>query len=969
MGAKPIPAPVVHAGPGAPLCFLNGMRQLLERALDIQQRYWSATAQVYAAAVARDLEYVVRTHPALSVSRPMGWFASAVGCLSKLGADDSLLRPLAAAFSREQNTPRRWTPATVDRWARAMAGACQHGRPGFLAVARMAIANPGADLVTALQARARRGSETWLNDLMARGVVTQRVAHGLSAPREHFVPELEDVAAVTRRFRPSLAMVAALAEAGAFDEGRRRVAQLAPRRQAPALGWLALYAHRRGHARLFRSLLASVGVDGHRDSVSSVVALDAARRADFDEADRWVRSVQGTTARAAAAARVGLLVDAMWDERRARGYLRRAFDCATPSPEAWALTARVVAVRSPKKAPEGIARAVAALEQRRRHYKAPRVEPPLRPEPSSAGLVLREALGLWERTRRSRVLERLGPMWACELKAQPQLLEPLLTQTSPEHIRRLVNVFPQNLRPAVGPALEARATRAEALALDAGQALAGIHQDAPANADAMAVLGALLGPAWSGRPAGGPLRVAFDEGASLAPGSKATSRLLARSARRWVEDGMVPAASPDQQQRGEAGLRILVNLRGTREKELLGGWVEDGPEGPMQGALVDALVKLWPRKALALLWERFLGLSDGGAAALKRFELLEAMSVAEKGFGRAWSTVQKRLIERGVADPARWWDALARGWWRRYGRPMPVPGVRVLANRVMRSPEATLEDFVTLGPPAGMRSPLRVAAALADSQDELIRWLCLSESAIPGRSQQWVWWRELLEAAQKVPSVNAPELDEMAAALGKKNHEGRRWMLPRLGFETPVELETGILRLLDARRDVLAYLTAADSVPCCLTVSGRPLDWQAHRMALLWRDPLSMVFQLEQQISGQRAATGFVFGSLGWSARRPVVLLNGVYLKRSKAALRVEVLRAIEEKWARPLGVEGVGIAALHGGAGPLPEDYQRRDVRVRRACGLAGPLDLYDDTGLNTREPEVVRHLYWKVWGAIDER
>jgi hypothetical protein len=128
----------------------------------------------------------------------------------------------------------------------------------------------------------------------------------------------------------------------------------------------------------------------------------------------------------------------------------------------------------------------------------------------------------------------------------------------------------------------------------------------------------------------------------------------------------------------------------------------------------------------------------------------------------------------------------------------------------------------------------------------------------------------------------------------------------------------------------------------------------------VWKDPLAFCFAVDRD----GVPAGFVFGSSAIADGRPAFVLNGLYLRRRDAALRVAVMRAIE--WAlAPYGVRRLGIARAHGGYGPLPDDYVQRPVVVERlrALEVAGrPVQLaWDDVRTRFNVAEPTTQLYWR--------
>jgi hypothetical protein len=130
----------------------------------------------------------------------------------------------------------------------------------------------------------------------------------------------------------------------------------------------------------------------------------------------------------------------------------------------------------------------------------------------------------------------------------------------------------------------------------------------------------------------------------------------------------------------------------------------------------------------------------------------------------------------------------------------------------------------------------------------------------------------------------------------------------------------------------------------------------------LYKDPLSFAFHVERARTGE--PVGFVFGGFAL-APEPLLLLNGIYLRRQERKVRFAALDAIERTLARPLGLARIGIANCHGGRGELPEAFRqemKRATRLRALRGTDGELEtkLYDDISDTVNLP-IDLELHWK--------
>lgn len=219
--------------------------------------------------------------------------------------------------------------------------------------------------------------------------------------------------------------------------------------------------------------------------------------------------------------------------------------------------------------------------------------------------------------------------------------------------------------------------------------------------------------------------------------------------------------------------------------------------------------------------------------------------------------------------------------------------------------------------------------------------------------------------------VALPHREEWKSHL-KEIFEG----LGRLGGRGSEEKERMVtLRYLDKSKNLVEFLRFADAAQCCFTSEhDSAQDW----IARIWKDPLSFVFLIEDNLPDvkTRHAIGFVFGSFGIKDGKPAVLLNGVYLQGKTNEATLAVLHAIEEDFSRPLGAAHQLVAATHGGATHLDAAelnatggsaaYTNRPAQVTRLRALTfrGMIEskIYDDIGVGiNQEAETGGHVWVK--------
>jgi hypothetical protein len=243
--------------------------------------------------------------------------------------------------------------------------------------------------------------------------------------------------------------------------------------------------------------------------------------------------------------------------------------------------------------------------------------------------------------------------------------------------------------------------------------------------------------------------------------------------------------------------------------------------------------------------------------------------------------------------------------------------------------------------------------------DEGLAWACAVFDPFPERAWSIDRWRKSLRRlVEEVGEVDLPTVvkltSRLSGGIGRRLLAGRA---PVAELAAPMDLPGGRhrLRYLTRRRDPLTLMRFADAAPCCFSSDGGHFEegmttqrW-VHRIL---RDPLSFCFVVERSRDSLSGPVGFVFGGFGlMSNGRPLLLLNGIYLRRQKRALRFSVLDAIETSLARPLGLRVVAIANQYGGYGPLPRDYAadtRSLMRLRALRTKGGALEraVYDDIG-----------------------
>jgi hypothetical protein len=280
------------------------------------------------------------------------------------------------------------------------------------------------------------------------------------------------------------------------------------------------------------------------------------------------------------------------------------------------------------------------------------------------------------------------------------------------------------------------------------------------------------------------------------------------------------------------------------------------------------------------------------------------------------------------------------------------------------------------------RSPLpRFARRLYLDHDQRALWMARTEPSFEQVSPRDVtFWNRVLFALYRVPwLVDQGRLWETARRFAQRLPAARLVQSWAAGA-APVSLAPAALpglpgfrlRYLDKRRDIFDFLRFADAAPCCFSSNSRDYlrgRQTMHEIVALWFDPLSYVFLIErQQPDAAWSPFGFVLGGYGLRGWEPALLLNGVYAQRQSSSLRAAVLSVVEEEFARPLGVQSIGIANRNGGSGPLPPHYalQHREgpfvwLRALVSPGGGEVSRAYCDLGSRVNTQISGRwHLYW---------
>ncbi len=328
----------------------------------------------------------------------------------------------------------------------------------------------------------------------------------------------------------------------------------------------------------------------------------------------------------------------------------------------------------------------------------------------------------------------------------------------------------------------------------------------------------------------------------------------------------------------------------------------------------------------------------------------------------------------------RWWSELSRAWFDRFGRPPTAALIDKIdaegLERTLRRPPSEFVERLVREHAAAFDRPLCALPKALHRRPQTLSWL---ESLDPIRRAR-PWSAERIDRAIGRLARRTADIDPGRAKdalsrlpepddLWRRVQRGAPWVD---GFDAhaPEDLP-GHHRLvwLHKARDLFRWLRFADDVRCCFNSDSWHYEhglctWQDIRD--LWLDPLSFCLEVRTGPATSGRGGGFIFGGLGSTDGQPVLLLNGLYLRRREPRLRAALLTLIELRLCRPLGLRRIAIANRFGGCGALPKRYQRQSRRLLRFRALtssSGPYrNVYDDIGERVNEVQIVDHLYWSV-------
>jgi hypothetical protein len=453
-------------------------------------------------------------------------------------------------------------------------------------------------------------------------------------------------------------------------------------------------------------------------------------------------------------------------------------------------------------------------------------------------------------------------------------------------------------------------------------------------------------------------RAMFDEHVALT--QPARRRVLIAVSQHSLRDALVhPVRWPALTV--AARLRTLVHLGGELGRDALAKALRTLPfHREITPTALEALALLDGQLAATFVLDRLQQLPD----PFRVLRLVEVHRGLPAGFTRALSKLENRYITR------EWILELVTTWRARTG---DVPSLEMLRRLGITGtkpqPIAELVDRIQQAPVTLRKSDDHVTIVKElVAKPELLEDLAMCEPArvdVTMRPWREHRMRELVKRASSKP------VGEIVPSLVAR-------VARRLRPATLEPIQTfavaGVryrVRYLDKRLDLLTYLRFAD-VParsCFRSNQGWYFRCSRDETLAAWKDPLTVCFHVERERGGELQVCGFLFGNFADVGGKLGLVFNSLHVRPRSAGVREQVLRAVERMVA-PFGITQLGIANVHGGHGPLPDDYVLRDVEVvrYRALAICGQLveDVWDDLPwLNQRM--TVRNLYWRTLQTPD--
>ncbi len=445
-------------------------------------------------------------------------------------------------------------------------------------------------------------------------------------------------------------------------------------------------------------------------------------------------------------------------------------------------------------------------------------------------------------------------------------------------------------------------------------------------------------------------RALYDEHVALAQPSR--RRVLIAVAQYALRSALV---SPERWPREVIAtrLRTLVHLGGSLASDAIAKALRTLPfrETVARDALI-ALAALDARTAARLALDQLPRLS-------RPFELLGAIEWGgglPAGYARALGKLENRHITRA------WVLELVAAWRARTGEVPSLDLIRQIGTRPQPIAELVERIHRAAGTLRGASDHVGAALALAATPALLADLAMCAPPRVDLAMRPWRSSRMGDLVRRAVATRVGAIVPHLVARVAKRLRSAS--LDPVQAFA--VQGVRYQVRYLDKQRDLLTYLRFPDTPARSCYRSDQDWYFLHSRDELLraWKDPLTLTFHVERERAGALEVCGFLFGNFADVDGRLGVVFNSLHTRPRSAAVREQVLRAVERIVA-PFGIAHLGIANVHGGRGVLPADYVQRPVTLLRyrALSLHGELLRagWDDLPApNTRQQ--VTSLYWRA-------
>jgi hypothetical protein len=473
-------------------------------------------------------------------------------------------------------------------------------------------------------------------------------------------------------------------------------------------------------------------------------------------------------------------------------------------------------------------------------------------------------------------------------------------------------------------------------------------------------------------------RAIYDEGVALSTSAPARRRVLIGTAQTCLRSALArPHEWPVEVI--AARLRTLAHLGGGLARDAIAkALVTLPPHQTLSLAAIEASCMIDPTATARVVLERSNELSAAGVDIERALRAIEIHGGLPSGCAAAYGLARIAVARAlGESETSSWLAELLRLLRTRVDTLMRVlDGLRTYTV-IPTTPSRLIAELDHIPDTLVDVDHVTVAAKLIDNASALESLLIARPADVDPAMRVWTTkeWRDHLRRAIGHTEVCAEQIERFACKVDRRHWYTalRAADLPQLGVPAVshaiVDGDAYVLRLLDKRLDILTYLRFAD-IPArsCFRSSSTYYDDEDFRtreaLIEVWKDPLSFCFRIERG-----RPVGFFFGSFAAVRGEPAVIMNSLYVRPNKPAVRFALVDAFERALCEPLRIAHVGIASFYNGEGKLPARYAERAaefIRYRALAKQGWPVSsTYDDIWEPLNEPATDYSLYWRE--AVD--